>query len=271
MIKFIPTKCTECNQDLSIIRGKNNKLKLICSNKYCIGISLKKFQKGMLSFDIPGIGPSICTKLYECGVRNIVDLLTFTKEDYINSGVFKDGKSLDKMISSILSLKNIKLCNIIESLQIDGIGSTTSKEIDRFIMTGKYDPTGMEYSIREQIENPKSELHLKINEIVDNIARIRDVNVLGIDTSNSNDNVESDMDTKIIEMTGSPKNFGFNTKNDFMELISPYGFIQGKLNKDCNFLVTDDLSSVTSKMTKAEKLGVQVVTYSQLIDMFNIK
>lgn len=270
MIEFIPTKCTECNHDLSIIKGKNNKLKLVCNNKECKGVSLKKFQKGISSFGISGIGPAICVKLYESGVRDIVDLLNFTKEDYINSGVFKDGKSLDKMINSILSLKNIKLSNIIESLQIDGIGTTNSKEVEKFIMTGKYDSTGMEYSIREQIGNPNSELHSKINKIVDNIARIRDVNVLGSD-DNLNKDIKNDIDIKIIEMTGSPKSFGFNTKNDFIKLISPYGFIQGKLNKDCSFLVTDDLSSATSKMTKAEKLGVQVVTYSQLIEMFNIK
>lgn len=268
MIKFIPTNCPECDHKLSIIEGKNGKLKLICPNKDCIGVSLKKFQKGMSSFEISGIGPAVYTKLYEAGVRNIVDLLTFTKEDYINSGVFKDGRSLDKMMESILSLKNIKLSNIIESLQIDGIGNTISKEVEKYIMTGKYNPSGMEYSIREQIENPNSELHSKINEIVDNIARIRDVNVLG---NMVEEKMEDGISTKIIEMTGSPKDFGFNTKSDFMEVISPFGFVQGSLNKDCNFLVTDDLSSTTSKMSKAQKLGVQVVTYGQLIEMFNIK
>jgi len=264
MIKFIPTNCTECGHGLSIITGKNGKLKLVCSNTVCSGVAIKKFQKGMTSFGISGIGPAVFIKLYESGVRNIVDLLSFTKEDYINSGVFKDGRSLDKMMESILSLKNIKLSNIIESLQIDGVGETISKEVEKFILTGKYNPSGMEYSIREQIDNPNSELHSKINEIVDNIAHIRDVNVIG-DTK-PNKTSKSDT-TIIIEMTGSPKPFGFNTKSDFIEVVSQYGVIQGSLNKDCHYLVTDDLSSMTSKMSKAQKLGVKVVTYSDLIEI----
>jgi NAD-dependent DNA ligase len=70
-------------------------------------------------------------------------------------------------------------------------------------------------------------------------------------------------------MTGSPKEFGFATKNDFVTAVAPFGIVAGSLNKDCSFLVTDDLSSTTSKMEKATKLGVQIVTYGQLFEMLN--
>ena len=78
---------------------------------------------------------------------------------------------------------------------------------------------------------------------------------------------DSGVVTRIMEMTGSPKEFGFSTKGDFEKAVAPYGVIAGSLNKDCSFLVTDDLSSTTSKMEKATKLGVQIVTYGQLIEM----
>jgi len=263
MIKFIPTSCTECGHGLKITKGKNDKYKLVCTNADCGGVSIKKFQKGMTSFGISGIGPAICVKLHNSGVKDIVDLLTFTEDDFIKGGEFKEGKSLDKMIESIKSFKNIKLSNIIESLQIDGIGKSVSKEIEKYLLTGSYDPTGMQYNIRDQIEDMDSDLNKKIKDILDRLK------IIGIDImlEKNNDEPKTDKTIRIIEMTGSPKMFGFDTKGDFSKSIESYGFIQGTLNKDCHFLVTDDISSKTSKMLKAQKLGVSVVTYGQLIDL----
>ena len=72
------------------------------------------------------------------------------------------------------------------------------------------------------------------------------------------------MKTIIIEMTGSPKEFGFATKEEFINSVEPYGVVAGKLNSECTYLITDDLSSTTSKMVKAKKLGKEILTYGQL-------
>ena len=136
MINFIPTNCTECGHELSVETGKNGKYKLVCPNTKCDGVALRKFQSGMLSFDIAGIGPSTYKDLYDAGIRDIADLLSITSEDLIKTGVFKDGRSLEKMMIAIQSVKMLKLCNIIESLQFDGVGNTLSKEVEKFYNYG---------------------------------------------------------------------------------------------------------------------------------------
>lgn len=265
MIEFIPTTCYVCGEKLKVITGKNGKYKLMCVNDDCDGISIIKFQKGMLSFGIPGIGPANFKSLYNAGIRDIIGLLTITPQELIASGEFKDGRVLDKIMESISSIKNIRLSDIIESLQFENVGNTISKEIEKYYCGLPYDFTGFNYLIREQIENKESEMMIKIKQTVDILLTLPNIQVIfpKVETTNT------DAVTKIMEMTGSPKEFGFATKGDFEKAVAPYGIITGPLNKDCSFLVTDDLLSKTSKMEKAVKLGVQIVTYSQLINMLN--
>lgn len=269
MVEFIPTTCPECGSPLKVTFGKNGKHKLVCSNtEECGGVAVRKFQKGMLAFEIAGIGPAIFKKLYDAGIRDIVGLLTVTPQNLVDSGEFVNGRALEKLMDAISSLKNIKLNAIIESLQFDGVGSTISKEIEKYYCGLPYDFTGIEYAVRERIVDKTSDMMVKINETIDTLSKIRGINViLPISESFSNTNTENIVVTKVMEMTGSPKEFGFATKNDFVTAVAPYGIIAGTLNKDCSFLVTDNLDSMTSKMEKAAKLGVQVVTYGQLIEM----
>ena len=266
MLEFIPTICYECGSKLKVIIGKNGKYKLVCDNATCGGVAVRKFQKGMLAFEIAGIGPAIFKKFYDAGIRDIIGLLTATTESLVDSGEFKSGRALEKLVDAISSIKNIKLSAVVESLQFDSVGTTISKQVEKYYCGLPYDFAGIEYSIRKQIENKDSDMMLKIKEVVDTISTLPNINLI-LPKEETKTNTENTMKTRIMEMTGSPKGFGFATKNDFVDAVAPYGIIAGTLNKDCSFLVTDDLDSMTSKMEKAAKLGVQVVTYGQLMDI----
>ncbi len=265
MIEFIPTTCPECSSKLKVTTGKNGKYKLVCDNPDCGGVAVIKFQKGMLAFEIAGIGPAIFKKFYDAGLRDITDLLTVTPQQLMDSGEFKGGRALDKLMEAISSIKTLKLCDIVESLQFYNVGNTISKQVEKFYCGLLYDFTGIEYSIRENIENKDSDMMVKIKEVVEKISALPNVEIIypKEDTKNN----DSNMETRIMEMTGSPKEFGFATKGDFEKAVAPYGVVAGTLNKDCSFLVTDDLSSETSKMVKAKKLGVQIVTFGELFDL----
>ena len=265
MIEFIPTVCYECGEKLKVTLGKNGKYKLMCVNTECCGIAVKKFQKGMLAFEIAGIGPANFKSLYNAGVRDIIGLLTITPEELIESGEFKDGRALEKIMDAISSLKNIRLNAVIESLQFDNVGSTISKELEKYYCGLPYDFAGFDYSVREQIENKDSDMMLKINEVVNILLEMDGITL--VLPKKEDKTTDTSVVTRIMEMTGSPKEFGFSTKGEFEKAVSPFGVVAGSLNKDCSFLVTDDLSSKTSKMEKATKLGVQIVTYGQLIEM----
>lgn len=266
MVEFIPTTCYECGEKLKVTLGKNGKYKLMCVNTECTGIAVRKFQKGMLAFEIAGIGPAIFKSLYDAGIRDIVGLLTVTPQQLVDSGQFKDGRALEKLMTAIKSVDTIKFSALIESLQFDNVGSTISKEIERYYAGLDFNFSGFDYSVREQIEDINSDMNKKIKEMVDAFCNIQGVRLILPKTDTKNITETGDK-IKIMEMTGSPKEFGFATKGEFEKAVAPFGVVAGSLNKDCSFLVTDDLSSKTSKMEKANKLGVQIVTYGQLIEM----
>lgn len=78
---------------------------------------------------------------------------------------------------------------------------------------------------------------------------------------------------KIIEMTGSPKSAGFSTKAAFLGELAPFGYSQYKMTKKNNkvdILVTDDLSSTTNKMSLAKELGIEIMTYAELAEAFDL-
>jgi len=77
---------------------------------------------------------------------------------------------------------------------------------------------------------------------------------------------------KIIELTGSPKPY-FSTKAKFLEALAPFGYEHGKMKKKdncCQILCTDDISSQTAKMKLAKTLGVEIMTYADLTEAFDI-
>lgn len=78
--------------------------------------------------------------------------------------------------------------------------------------------------------------------------------------------------TKVIEMTGSPKPY-FSTKSKFLEALEPYGYTQDKMKKKdnkVNILVTNSPESTTNKMQLAKDLGVEIMTYEEMVEAFDL-
>jgi hypothetical protein len=74
-----------------------------------------------------------------------------------------------------------------------------------------------------------------------------------------------------VEMTGSPKPFGFKTKEQFIDTLSEFGVIATKITHDPDYLITNDLSSNTNKMLLAKHRGIPILTYGQLIDKYRLE
>ena len=69
------------------------------------------------------------------------------------------------------------------------------------------------------------------------------------------------------EMTGSPKIAGFKTKEEFIKTAKEKGFSHEGLGKSTTYLITDDYNSSSSKMAKATKLGVKIISYQDFLNL----
>ena len=79
---------------------------------------------------------------------------------------------------------------------------------------------------------------------------------------------------KKIECTGSPKNCGISTKEVFLTALAPFGYEHGKMTKKNNqvdVLACEDKSGNSKKLQLARELGVEIMTYQELKEAFELE
>lgn len=171
MIKNIfPTICPECGTPLVIEIGKSDAIKLMCKNTNCVGTQLKRLQKGIIALEIKGLGPAVIEKLLKSNIEHSYDLFNpdiFNEKNLIDSGEFKKGRALTKIIESVRDTKEIPVEKAILSLQLPDIGKTYSEKIGQIISGMDPDLTGLLLSVREQLENREVGLFKEINDILE--------------------------------------------------------------------------------------------------------
>jgi len=167
-MSFIPTICPACLEPLSIDTGKKEDvIKLMCTNPNCVGMQLKKLQKGIIALEIRDLGPATIENLLKAGITNSYDLFNpdICNEDIlINSGFFKKGRALTKILQSITDKKEIDVDKAILSLQLDDIGKRFSEKIGEKISGITPDYTSLNLGVREELKNPNSNLNIEIND-----------------------------------------------------------------------------------------------------------
>ena len=76
------------------------------------------------------------------------------------------------------------------------------------------------------------------------------------------------------EITGSPRSSGYSTKSDLIKHLEGFGYIKDDMSGEgygtspgdaCELLLTDSYDSKSSKMYKAQKLGIRILTYEDLL------
>jgi hypothetical protein len=70
-------------------------------------------------------------------------------------------------------------------------------------------------------------------------------------------------DSISFEMTGSPKAFGFSTKEEFLKKAKEKGYHHTGL-KDAKVLFVDDINSSSSKMKTAKAKGIKIMLYNEI-------
>ncbi|MDP6526642.1 MAG: hypothetical protein QGH15_20740 [Kiritimatiellia bacterium] len=76
------------------------------------------------------------------------------------------------------------------------------------------------------------------------------------------------------EMTGSPREAGFKTKAELIKHLAGHGYVKDDLSSEgygkvpdkvCDLLLTNSYDSPSSKMKKAKKMGIRILTFQDLL------
>ena len=223
---------------------------------------IKRMHAGLVGLGIKNVGPALTERIWNAGFTSVPEIFCdgFTEEDLVKSGQFKYGRELELLMQNINKLTEVDLWKIIYSFKFTGCGRTMSKQLANRMAAVDYDFSGLEKAAIDRFSPGSTQTEMV--ELFKNILTTKGVKII------MPEKIDMGSIGGIFEMTGSPKEHGFKVKADFLNLAKSKGYLHGKLNKDCNFLLTDSMSSSSSKMKKAEKLGVEVITYSDFVEKY---
>jgi len=243
-----PTNC-KCGAELEI-QGVH----LLCVSPTCYLKDYFRLAQGINHLGLDGVGGAMIKQIYDAGFISAVEILNpekFNKEVLLSKG-FKNGKTLDNVFTELDKIKEISTVKVLLFLGIESLGRTSSKQVAKYLNGEEYSFFGLEKSVIAGFEEGGIKRKM-YQDAVDEISRFRTVKHFRAEK------IENLQGT--YEMTGSPKTAGFAKKEEFVKKAKEMGFSHEGLGKGTTYLITDDYNSSSSKMAKATKLGVKIITY----------
>jgi NAD-dependent DNA ligase len=257
MKSFFPKTCPACGEPLSIVYGdKEETIKLICKNKNCIGSKLKRLQIGIIALEIRGFGPKVIEKLMYAGINSTIELFNpeiFNEKNLINSGYFKKGRALEKILNSIENVKSIPIQNFILSLQLNDVGETASKKIALLMSGLNSDFTGLPYSIRDNMNEIIENISEKIK-IIENQTKIKIVKIIPV----------KKISKKVLKLVAIEEN-----NLEIIETIKKLNWEIVDLNtENCNMLIVENDKFNTTQIKTAKELGLKIMSIKKIKLLF---
>ena len=267
----IPNKCPVCNHEAKIISSNDVKY-LYCMNDFCPAKLVKRLSQftSRNAMNIEGLSDAIINKLADEGlIKTYADIYNLKryKNDIISFEGFGE-KSYDILINSIEKSRNVKLANFIFALGIPDIGLSRAKLICKnysndinkirnltFEELSKIDGIG-EIIAKGWIDTFNNNDFIKELELL-----LKEVNFT--DTSIDNNQPLKDL-TFVI--TGSVNNF--TNRDELVEYIESYGGkVVKAISNNVNYLINNDITSTSTKNTKAKELGIKIISENDLMSM----
>lgn len=245
MIK-IPTHCPSCGEPLVLINEQ-----LFCKNKYCEAQSLKKLEHFCKSMKIKGMGPATLEKL---NFESIKDLYTFSYQYYIDTLGSTIGT---KVYNEVHKSKSLPLNYILAGLSIPLIGETASKKICSVISNIK---DINEISCKEAGLGEKATSNLLSWTSSDEYSELLTIKL----NFNSEEVSSTEKNDIVVCITG--KLLDFKNRNDAKNYLESLGYtVVDSVTKNTNILILEE-DKQSSKRSKAESLGIEIMTINELIN-----
>ena len=262
-----PHKCEVCQTEL-IDEGS----RLYCPNKKCSKRILHQLLKWQQIVDIRDLGETLITSLFnDKKVTSISDIYKLTVEDLVpyflnEESISSEKESLGakKVYNSIQNHRTVKLSTFIAGFDIEGVGESLAEKL---IEAGFDSLQKLLDATVDEIANVYGFAQIMAQTIVEGLKE---------QSSEMNYLVDSQLVTIQTSVAGklSGKSFCFTgelktmKRQDAENLVKQNGgFTKSSVTKDLSFLVTNDVSSGSSKNQKAAKFGVPVISEQEFLDL----
>ena len=252
------------------------KVDIITDNLNCKEVEIKNNHYFFSTLDTKGLGLRVIEKLYDAGLKSILDILKATKDDFIKVDGFKD-KSSNNLVKSIKKATNsINMYDLMKASNKlgHGMGSERSKLVLEYLpnIQNDFDKWSTEEFIEKLKDIPSFEE--KTSQLfVDNYPKFIEFyktikKYVNIKKENSVKKTKSELNGKTIVLSG------FRDK-DLEKILEQLDVkVSNSVSKNTSILVVKDsdvIKEKTGKVKKAQDLKVKIITKKELLDITKIK
>ena len=263
----VPCKCETCGTDLI-----DSGTRLYCPNKNCSKRVLHQLLKCQKVVDIRDLGETLIRDLFESKkVTSISDLYKLTEEDlrpyFLNEESMESAKKslgAEKVYRSIQNHREISLSSFIAGFDIEGFGETLA---DKLISAGYNTLDLLLNATKDQIASVYGFAEITAESIVSGLKENSEEMIYLTDSG-----IISIKETGGGRLNG--KSFCFTgelvtmKRADAEQLVKANGgSTKSSVTKDLTYLVTNDVSSGSSKNKKAAALGIPVITEDEFLGL----
>ena len=267
-VRFV-SHCPACGTPLVRVEGE---AAWVCPNRYgCPPQQIGRIEHfvGRRMMNIDGIGEEMSRELFERGyIRNIADLYSLKADDIISipgSGP----RTAQRILDGVEASKNVGFDRVVYALSIPQVGETVSKhlaravgDIDRLMSMSEAELTaindigpGIAASVTDYFS------HAVNREIIE---RLREAGVTMAMTRDDSVERSTRLEGKSIVVSGV---FSLHSRDEYKEMIENNGGKNvGSVSKKTSFILAGE-NMGPSKLEKAQKLGVPVVSEQEFLDM----
>ncbi|WP_375238180.1 NAD-dependent DNA ligase LigA [Aurantibacter sp.] len=265
------TNCPECNTELVRIEGE---AKHYCPNyNGCSPQIIGRIQHyiSRKAMDIEGLGGETVALLVNAGlITNYTDLYTLTKEDIMPLERMAE-KSAENLINGVEASKNIPFERVLFALGIRFVGETVAKKLAKH-----YKNIGAINSATLEELIAVDEIGVKIAQSVkdffsdeSNVEMVSRLILSGVQLELSADVLANQTETlkgDIVVVSGV---FTQVSRNELKKLIEDNGGkVSSSISSKTSYIVAGDKMG-PSKLEKAEKLGILLITEQEFLDKLN--
>ena len=263
-----PKKCPSCGSDLQL---HDEEVNLYCDNPDCPAKRCAKieFWVSKDAMDIDKVGPSVIEQLYTKNfIKTPVDLYKLTMQDFMMLDLVKE-KSAFNMFNAIQDSKNKPLSRLLTAFTIKNVGKETAGVL------------ASEFGTLDNLMNATIEDLSKVEGVGEIIAKdifdffrkpetiqmIEELRSLGVEPAPPVQNISDEFKGKTFVLTGTLQNM---TRDEASEIIKQMGGkTSSSVSKNTSFVVAGE--SAGSKLDKAQKLGVIILTENDFLNMIGRK
>jgi len=263
-----PKKCPSCDSELHFHEEEVN---LYCDNPDCPAKIRAKIEYWVSkeAMDIDKVGPSVIEQLFNKGfIKNSVDLYKLTMQDFMQLDLVKE-KSAFNMYNAIQESKTRPLARLLTAFSIRNVGKETAGLLAN------------EFGTLENIKFASVEDLAKIDGIGDiiaqdiyeffrneqNIKLLEELKSLGVEPAPPIQNTTDEFKGLTFVLTGTLQNM---TRDEASEIIKQMGGkTSSSVSKNTSYVVVGE--NAGSKLDKAQKLGVIILTEEDFLNMIKDK